>query len=152
MKTNVLAQSDHLTRNHPTLTTSLGPLETQAMEILWTGGECNVRDVMKALNRDLAYTTVMTTLDRLFRKKFVSRSKRARAYLYSARVTCQEWKDAAARDLVDKLMAGVRELLIECLIEAVCKEDASVLEDIARMAPNKTLPPDRPDNPRTRII
>ncbi len=125
------------------------------MEILWTRGKCNVRDVKKALDRDLAYTTVMTTLDRLFKKKFVSRRKHSRAYIYAPLLTCQEWKDAAARDLVDKLMAGPkvsRELLIECLMEVVSKEDVSLLEDIARMARNKSLPLHRPDNRLTRVI
>jgi predicted transcriptional regulator len=147
--------SESPARDHTILTVILGPLETQAMEVLWTRGKCRVRDVMEALDRDLAYTTVMTTLNRLFHKKFVSRCKSARAFLYYPRVTCQEWKDAVARDLVGKLKAGPkisRELLVECLIEAVCNEDASVLEDIARMAHNKTLPRDPPDNPSIWII
>lgn len=142
-------------RDHVIQIGTLGPLEAKAMEILWTRGKCKVRDVMEALDRDLAYTTVMTTLDRLFHKKLVSRCKSSRAFLYYPRITCQEWKDAAARDLVDRLLAGPkisRELLIECLMEVVGKEDASVLEDIARMARNKTLPLHRPDNPLTRVI
>ncbi len=125
------------------------------MEILWKCGEGKVCDVMKALGRNLAYTTVMTTLDRLFKKKFVSRRKRSRAFIYSPCVTCQEWKDAAARDLLDKLMTGPqvsRELLIECLMEAVGQQDAALADEIARIAHSKTLPPDRPDNPLTRII
>lgn len=136
----MLAESDQSTSNHPILTTNLGPLETQAMEILWTGGECKVRDVMKALNRHLAYTTVMTTLDRLFRKKLVSRRKCVRAYVYSPRITCQEWKDAVTRDLLDKLMAGPqvsREVLIECLMEAVGQQDATLADEIARIANEK---------------
>jgi predicted transcriptional regulator len=142
-------------RDHQTKMGTLGPMETQAMEVLWTCGECQVRDVMKALDRHLAYTTVMTTLDRLFKKKFVSRHKQSRAYIYAPLLTRQEWKENAARDLVHNLMAGPkisRELVIECLVEVVGKEDASVLEDIARMVRNKTLPLHRPDNPLTRVI
>jgi predicted transcriptional regulator len=70
------------------------------MEVLWTRGECKVREVMRTLDRDLAYTTVMTTLDRLFRKKLLGRRKSGRAYIYSPRITCQEWKDKVARDVV----------------------------------------------------
>jgi hypothetical protein len=54
---NVLAESDHPTRDHAVPTVALGPLETQVMEILWTCGECKVQDVMKSLDRDFAYTT-----------------------------------------------------------------------------------------------
>ena len=138
---NVLAESDHPTRDHAVPPVALGPLETQVMEILWTCGECKVRDVMKALDRDLAYTTVMTTLVRLFGKKLVSRRKRARAYFYLPCVTCQEWADAAAREWIDKLMAGPkisRELLIECLMKAVGHQDANVADGIARTAREKS--------------
>ena len=47
---------------------SLGRLEFDLMQILWSRGESNVRDAVQRLDRPLAYTTVMTTLDRLFKK------------------------------------------------------------------------------------
>ena len=46
----------------------LGPLEIQVMEVVWGSGESSVRDVVEKLDSKLAYTTVMTTLDRLFKK------------------------------------------------------------------------------------
>jgi len=49
---------------------SLGRLEFDLMQILWARGESNVRDVVQQLERPLAYTTVMTTLDRLYKKRF----------------------------------------------------------------------------------
>ena len=52
----------------------LGHLEFQVLEILWARGESNVRDVAEKLARPLAYTTVMTTLDRLFKKGFLDGS------------------------------------------------------------------------------
>jgi predicted transcriptional regulator len=55
---------------------SLGP-EITLMEILWTHGESNVREVVDRLDRPLAYTTVMTTLDRLFKKGILERRKEA---------------------------------------------------------------------------
>ncbi len=65
----------------------LGPLEVQVMEILWGAGERSVRDVVERLDRKLAYTTVMTTLDRLFKKGLLDRQKSERAFLYSPRVS-----------------------------------------------------------------
>ena len=61
----------------------LGPLEVTVMEILWARGESNVRDVVDRLDRPLAYTTVMTTLDRLFKKGLLARRKSDRAFIYS---------------------------------------------------------------------
>ena len=63
----------------------LGPLEITVMEILWTHGESNVRDVVDRLGRPLAYTTVMTTLDRLYKKGMLERRKADRAFFYSPR-------------------------------------------------------------------
>ena len=50
---------------------SFGHLESTVMEILWAQGESSVHDVIERLRRPLAYTTVMTTLDRLFKKGFL---------------------------------------------------------------------------------
>jgi hypothetical protein len=67
---------DHTTADLP----ELGHLEGRVMDILWTQGESSVQAVIDRLERPLAYTTVMTTLDRLFKKGLLNRRKRARAY------------------------------------------------------------------------
>jgi len=123
------------TASHTVLRLILGPLETQVMEVLWACGECRVREVVKRLDRNMAYTTVMSTLDRLFRKNLVSRRMCDRAYFYSPLVTCQEWKDKVARDVVAKLLAGPlasREALVACLLEAVSQQDALLLREIEK--------------------
>ncbi len=63
----------------------LGELEQAVMDILWNRPDpLSVRDVheMLAHDRDLAYTTVMTVLDRLAKKGFVVRNLDGRAWLY----------------------------------------------------------------------
>ena len=64
----------------------LGELERTVMDVLWDRGEpCLVRDVVHALaSRDLAYTTVMTVLDRLEKKGVVRRRRDGRAWRYEA--------------------------------------------------------------------
>src|SRR5260370_23887422 len=79
---------------------SLGRLEFDLMQILWSRGECNVRDVVQRLDRPLAYTTVMTTLDRLYKKGLLDRRMPDRAFLYSARLSHQEWERRRAGSLV----------------------------------------------------
>src|ERR1035438_3674818 len=54
---------------------SVGHLEIAVMEILWKQGESNVHQVAQSLERPLAYTTVMTTLDRLYKKGLLERRK-----------------------------------------------------------------------------
>src|SRR6267378_853192 len=79
---------------------SLGRLEFRLMQILWSRGESNVRDVIQQLDRPLAYTTVMTTLDRLYKKGFLGRRMPERAFLYSARMSREEWERNRAGSLV----------------------------------------------------
>jgi predicted transcriptional regulator len=72
---------------------TLGELERSVMDQLWSSPEAqSVRDVHLALtrNRDLAYTTVMTVLDRLAKKGLVRRERDGRAYLYVPKQTREQ--------------------------------------------------------------
>ena len=108
----------------------LGPLEIQVMDVLWAAGECCVRDVVEQLDRKLAYTTVMTTLDRLFKKGLLDRQKSERAFLYTPRLSHQDWERQRAGNLVAGLLAGSqpsRELLLSSLVDAVGQHDVALL-------------------------
>ena len=83
----------------------LGQLEAAVMERLWSGDEpMSVRQVLEGLRPDraLAYTTVMTVLDNLHRKRLVVRAKDGRAYRYRASLSREE--HAAA--LMEEVLAG----------------------------------------------
>ena len=113
----------------------LGPLEIAVMEILWAQGESNVHDVVEKLGRPLAYTTVMTTLDRLYKKGLLSRHKSERAFLYSTRQTRLEWEEKRAGEFVAGFLNGPQaagEMLISCLVEAVGQKDAALLDELER--------------------
>jgi BlaI family transcriptional regulator, penicillinase repressor len=62
----------------------LGELELDCMKVLWKYPAASVAQVRAGLPRPLAYTTVMTVLDRMSAKGLVERSKNGRAYLYTA--------------------------------------------------------------------
>src|SRR5258706_3569580 len=97
----------------------LGHLEMTLMELLWAGGEGNVRDVAQRLGRPLAYTTVMTTLDRLFKKGLLDRRKSERAFVYAPRFSRRAWEHKLAGDFVAGFMERPqpsRELLNSCLV------------------------------------
>src|SRR5580700_3756756 len=114
---------------------ALGSLEFELMEILWSHGETSVRDVIPKLSRPLAYTTVMTTLDRLFKKGLLDRHKSDRAFVYSPSFSRQEWERRRAGNLVAGFLAGPnpsRELLLSCLLDAVGEHDASLLDDLEK--------------------
>ncbi len=114
---------------------ALGHLEFQVMEILWTQGESNVRDVAQSLQRPLAYTTVMTTLDRLFKKGLLARRKMERAFLYAPLLTRAEWDQREADDWVAGFLAGAQssgELLVSCFVDAIGTHDEKLLTELER--------------------
>jgi len=114
---------------------ALGILEMEVMEVLWACGEGNVRDVAQKLKRPLAYTTVMTTLDRLFKKNLLDRRKSGRAFVYSPRFSYEEWEQKRAQGLVAGFLAGPepsRELLISCLLDAVGQHDDVLLDELEK--------------------
>ena len=104
------------------------------MDIMWSGGESNVRDVAEKLDRPLAYTTVMTTLDRLFKKGLLERRKLERAFIYSPRFSRRDWERRRAGELVAGFLAGPKqsgEMLISCFLDEVGR-DAGMLDELER--------------------
>jgi len=63
---------------------ALGKLERQVLEETWRLGEVSVRDIYRSFDERIAYTTLMTTLDRLFKKNLLERRKDGRAFVYAA--------------------------------------------------------------------
>ena len=120
---------------NPGQSSTLGTLEFELMEILWSRGESTVRDVVQKLSRPLAYTTVMTTLDRLFKKGLLDRHKSDRAFIYSPQLSRQEWERHRAGSLVAGFLSGPhpsRELLLSCFLDAVGEHDASLLDELEK--------------------
>lgn len=110
------------------------PLELECLKILWTLGRANVKDVRDALapRRDLAYTTVMTVLDRLVHKGGVSREKQGRSFLYTPLLTRDGLRRVAVRELLEGFFDGSPAVLIEYLRENA--EDAPARDGAAAAA------------------
>ena len=109
----------------------LGPLEQAVVQLLWTHGRCSVQDVARQLDRPLAYTTVMTTLDRLFKKGVLDRQLIERAFHYTPRFSRQEMERRQASAFVDGFLARKSgEMLFSCLIDAVGQYDAALLDEL----------------------
>jgi predicted transcriptional regulator len=124
----------------------MGHLEITVMEIVWTHGESSVHDVAQKLARPLAYTTVMTTLDRLYKKGLLDRRKSDRAFLYAPRLTRAEWERKRAGDFLTSFLAGPQpsgDLLISCLVDAFVEQDAALLDELERKIRSKRKELDR---------
>ena len=80
----------------------LTPLELDIMKAVWRGTPITVREVQEAIRpgRLLAYTTVMTIMDRLYHKGFLTRTLRSRAHYYEPAIDYTEVRDEAVEILV----------------------------------------------------
>ena len=84
--------------------TTFGVLERDVLDVLWTRGDLAVRDVQSRLSRPVAYTTVMTTLDRLYKKGVLDRRRVGRAFQYSAVVTREQLRASIAGSVLAGLL------------------------------------------------
>jgi predicted transcriptional regulator len=96
---------------------SPGPLELKCLQAIWRLGEANVKDVRDIVTKDrkLAYTTVMTTLDRLEKKGTLKRKKSGKAFVYSAAMSESELRKMAVQHLLEEYFEGSRDRLLEYL-------------------------------------
>src|SRR5580765_2981277 len=83
---------------------SLGKLEQQTLAEVRRLGETSVRQVYQTMDESTAYTTIMTTLDRLYRKGLLNRRKEGRAFLYSAKFSVGELEIGVAEDVISSLL------------------------------------------------
>ena len=116
----------------------LGELEASLLEQVWDAGEVSVRDLHQRDGSHLAYTTVMTTLDRLYKKGLLRRRKDGRAFFYSAAITRAQFAEAVARHAIAVMgeCAG-RGAVLSSFVNAVGTADARLLDDLERLVRSK---------------
>lgn len=95
----------------------LTPLELDIMKAVWRCPPITVRDVQAAIRpaRKLAYTTVMTIMDRLHHKGFLARKLQLRTHYYEPAITYTAVRDDALNTLLESFFSGSREKLQEFL-------------------------------------
>jgi len=122
------------------LENTLGSLEREVMAVVWNRDEISVRDACACLGSSVAYTTVMTTMDRLFKKGLLARRKVGRAFLYRAAATREEIDGAVAAEIVQGLLQrdGSGPLpILSSLVDAVSDRDRALLDELERLIREK---------------
>ncbi len=120
----------------------MGKLERETMDEVWRQKEVNVRAVEVALGERIAYTTIMTTLDRLYKKGFLDRRKEGRAFFYTPRFTLNELERGMAEDVMNSLLGvGTSQIepVLACIVDAVSDHDRDLLDELARLVQAKQL-------------
>ena len=112
----------------------LGPLETEVMEAVWHLGETTVRDVHAHLapRRDLAYTTIMTTMARLAAKGLLTRDTTGLAHRYRPTVSRDEYARSTVTSVVDWLVGAFPEPAVAYFVEKVNRDTDPALIDSLR--------------------
>ena len=114
-------------------------MEQRLLEALWLRGSSTVRELLESGYEDLAYTTVMTTLDRLFKKNVLTRHAEGRAFRYSPRLSREqlhrEMVGDAFRQLLDASPAP--ELPLSYFVELLSERDAQLLDDLKHAVDSK---------------
>jgi BlaI family transcriptional regulator, penicillinase repressor len=117
----------------------LGPLEQRILDELWSRGNATVRELVEAPCQDLAYTTVMTTLDRLYKKGLLSRSEDGRAFRYTTRLSREQLQREVTSQTFRQLLdaSPVSTLPLSLLVEILSERDSHLLDDLSRLVEEK---------------
>ena len=118
---------------------SLGPLEQELLRVLWRRGDATVRELTDDRAVEGAYTTLMTTLDRLYKKGILAREAEGRAFRYRPLYSEEQFKQGAVADGLQQLFgsASLRAAPVSFLVDEITKHDASLLDELERAIEKK---------------
>jgi predicted transcriptional regulator len=109
------------------------------LEEVWRRGRVSASDIYRGFGERTAYTTWMTTLDRLYKKGLLKREKEGRAYIYTPSLTREEFERGVAEDVLEGLLgrADGAEPLLACIVDAVSERDRALLDELHRLVEEK---------------
>lgn len=118
------------------LASRLGRLERQVMDVVWQNDRVSVRDVRSRLGRPVAYTTVMTTLDRLFKKGLLQRVRDGRAFVYHPAVSRNDLEAAVASRMLGAWLDAGQDgagPVLSRLVDVIGDRDETLLAELERL-------------------
>ena len=119
---------------HPT------ELELQILKILWQRAPLPVRDVRQTLaeqGRDIAHTSVITTLNKMFGKRYLQRTRQGKEFLFAPRVEQQDVCQRMLGDVVNRVFNGSPAAVVLALFD--CAEiDEGELQQLRRILDQKS--------------
>jgi predicted transcriptional regulator len=112
----------------------LGELEEAVMDVLWDEAPLTVRDVsQRVARRKLAYTTVMTTLDRLYKKRLLAREKVGLAFEYRPAIDRDEYHRRVVEAAVTPLFEDGAKSVLAAFVDVAADIDREHLEQLQRL-------------------
>lgn len=109
----------------------LGPLEQKVLDAIWSLGTATVREIVRDGKLWQTYPTIMTTMDRLFKKGLLTRAPEGRAFRYCPRYTAEELERAETVGGFRRLMGSEHASLhLSYLVQAVGDQDGRLLDEL----------------------
>ncbi len=117
----------------------LGRLETELMERAWARGQISVRDLHQEIGGRLAYTTLMTTMDRLYKKGLLQRRKDGKAYIYSPAMSEREYQESLTQHFFGMMLSDCRNsnAVLSRFVDAVSDADSKMLNELEQIVKAK---------------
>lgn len=117
----------------------LGELETAILERIWGRENVAVRDIFNELRqeRDIAYTTVMTTMDRLWKKGLLIRERNGNAYLYSPVYSKKSLIQKCINQVLDNILSDITEPTLAHFVSNLEKVNPALLNELKRLLSEK---------------
>lgn len=117
----------------------LGDLEADIMEIIWQKGSVSVRDVYETLRleREIAYTTVMTIMGRLADKELLQKTSKGNAYIYTPTLTRVEFAKRVVSEVIDGLLDEFAEPAMSHFVEKISEKDVKQISELEALIKSK---------------
>jgi len=117
----------------------LGPLERKVFAEVWMRKSATVRELLADGKLRLAYTTIMTTLDRLFKKDLLGRTEEGRAFRYFPRCAPADIPRVIAVTTMRRWVEAIAPpgIPLSCFVEAVSDHNAELLEELRSLVEAK---------------
>jgi predicted transcriptional regulator len=127
----------HLRRKSPGLASVFGALELRVLEALWRRGTGTVRDLCDDFPA-AAYTTLMTTMERLHKKGVLDREKSGRAFIYQPVSTRAELESGLITRAIQPLLSSdSARPVLSCFVDEVSRHDERLLDELERLVQEK---------------
>lgn len=112
----------------------LGPLETEIMQVIWQDERSTVKKVHRRLSqqRDIAYTTVMTTMSRLAEKGVLNRHREGLAYVYTPAISEDDFVTMVVQQVLDGLLEDYSDTAIEYMVDYLARRNPGELRRLQK--------------------
>jgi predicted transcriptional regulator len=110
----------------------LGELELEVLEYLWANREGHVKQVHEGIgvSRNNTLNTIQSTLDRLYKKGLLGRTKVAHSYVYKCNYSRTEILTRKINDLAHELASGETSSVLAAFVEFTARLDASKISEL----------------------